>query len=202
MEYKDYLKTSHWLNKRKEVLDFWDNSCSVCCSKFKLHVHHRKYNLFKERIQDCVVLCENCHNCHHEGMIDFWFNLDELKSTHNLINTKLGYELAKRKDILTLMENGFDSALKEYDFPKLSSFWENKQLTNPEIITLLKKEIDSLEKRTKLDELGSKIIELNIKLSKSENEEYIHSIMEEMQELMLTKKKLLAESNKLSDRTS
>jgi len=58
--YKKYLKTDHW----KEVkLKFRGRSCEKCGSKYKINIHHLTYrNLGRDKeYNDCVPLCEYCH---------------------------------------------------------------------------------------------------------------------------------------------
>lgn len=65
--YKQYLKTSHWQAKRREVLEWAGHSCQLCNSKKILHVHHRNYdNLWNEQLSDLIVLCKKCHEKHHD----------------------------------------------------------------------------------------------------------------------------------------
>lgn len=62
MQYRDYLKTEQWKNRRKEILVRDGNKCSECGDKKKLQVHHLNYkNLGCEKDEDLVTLCGNCH---------------------------------------------------------------------------------------------------------------------------------------------
>jgi len=70
-----YLQGSHWLAFREKVLVFWESSCSLCCSKRSLQVHHRRYVdeqgksvFYREQLTDCVVLCGQCHKRHSRYM--------------------------------------------------------------------------------------------------------------------------------------
>lgn len=65
-QYHAYLRSQQWIDKRKLALDFYDNNCGMCGSKFNLQVHHRSYrNIFKERMEDLMLLCESCHHRFH-----------------------------------------------------------------------------------------------------------------------------------------
>ncbi len=71
MEYKEYLRTDHWQNKRKEKL-FQRSFCQICFAIIGLNVHHKKYKdkennvlFFRERIEDLVTLCKSCHKLLH-----------------------------------------------------------------------------------------------------------------------------------------
>ena len=70
-KYAEYLQSDHWLEFRQEVMRFWDYSCCICCSPKKLEVHHRTYaRVGRERLTDCVVLCQTCHRRVHGNMFD------------------------------------------------------------------------------------------------------------------------------------
>lgn len=65
-DYKNYLKTKHWKDKRKDVLKRAKHKCQLCSSKDTLHVHHNTYeNIGKEKKEDLIVLCEKCHSKFH-----------------------------------------------------------------------------------------------------------------------------------------
>lgn len=67
-EYDEYInKSPEWQAKRKEALKISD-SCAVCSSKKKLHVHHRKYpkRLGTEPADWLTVLCGSCHMLFHK----------------------------------------------------------------------------------------------------------------------------------------
>lgn len=64
-EYKDYINSPEWKNKRKQKLSEI-NYCEKCKSKKYLHVHHKHYKTFKqEQMSDLMVLCELCHKTLH-----------------------------------------------------------------------------------------------------------------------------------------
>lgn len=66
-DYKNYLKTKHWKEKRKDVLKRAKYKCQLCSSKDKLHVHHNTYvNIGNEKKEDLIVLCEKCHSRFHD----------------------------------------------------------------------------------------------------------------------------------------
>ncbi len=69
MPYKEYLKTEHWENIRKEKLKRSKYSCQLCNSKGILNVHHKIYShrgLEQYYMNDLIVLCKPCHEIHHE----------------------------------------------------------------------------------------------------------------------------------------
>jgi len=66
MPYKEYLQTEHWKNIRKKVLAKARYKCQLCNNKNNLHVHHNTYeNRGNERLEDLIVLCEDCHTKFH-----------------------------------------------------------------------------------------------------------------------------------------
>jgi 5-methylcytosine-specific restriction endonuclease McrA len=64
--YYKYLKSNQWREKRRTALEFYGNRCGLCGSRYDLEIHHRDYdNIFKEKIEDLMILCETCHAKHH-----------------------------------------------------------------------------------------------------------------------------------------
>jgi len=66
MNYKAYLRTSHWFRKRKAALDHYGSKCSECGYTKHLQVHHKTYaNIGNEQMEDLQVLCSVCHKLKH-----------------------------------------------------------------------------------------------------------------------------------------
>ena len=66
--YEEYLKTRHWRLLRLKVAKKRHFRCEFCGEKFENHyeIHHKHYNsLGKEKIDDLMFLCKNCHNDLH-----------------------------------------------------------------------------------------------------------------------------------------
>lgn len=60
-EYRSYLLSDDWKERRKKWLDYW-RSCCICMDGSRLDVHHRTYERVGHEIfTDCVVLCRSCH---------------------------------------------------------------------------------------------------------------------------------------------
>jgi hypothetical protein len=60
-EYRQYLESPHWKNFRKKVYSLIKH-CGACGSKGQLNIHHISYSkLWKETLDDVVVLCGECH---------------------------------------------------------------------------------------------------------------------------------------------
>jgi len=91
MKYSDYLKTKHWENVRRQVLDAYEHACSFCCAKDDIHVHHRTYKrIGNEHWGDLVVLCKECHAVFHlnrkaEGQFEYGENQ---KTTEDVLRDK------------------------------------------------------------------------------------------------------------------
>lgn len=60
-----YLKSKEWKEKRDLVMEFYNHKCNDCDNK-ATDVHHLTYdNIFKEKFDDLIPLCRNCHNKKH-----------------------------------------------------------------------------------------------------------------------------------------
>lgn len=83
-EYRQYIASSEWQEKRKEILrgngleGSWCNRClvprwlAVIAYDQDLHIHHRSYaNIGNERPEDLEILCRRCHDIETFGRSDF-----------------------------------------------------------------------------------------------------------------------------------
>lgn len=69
--YYEYLQSPEWDFLRKAKLREADHRCQLCNASKTLHVHHRTYdNVFHERLQDLIALCEDCHEKFHSVVKD------------------------------------------------------------------------------------------------------------------------------------
>jgi len=60
-----YLKSVEWKHKRDLVMEFYNNKCQKC-NDYASDIHHLTYeNIFKEKFEDLMPLCRNCHNKEH-----------------------------------------------------------------------------------------------------------------------------------------
>lgn len=65
-EYANYMNSARWTAFREVALARAKRRCRACSSPDDLHVHHLTYErLGNERLEDVVVLCENCHDIVH-----------------------------------------------------------------------------------------------------------------------------------------
>lgn len=73
MKYEDYLKTDYWKFCRQAKLEESDCTCGLCNHQDNtsktLQVHHKTYeNRGNERLEDLIVLCEDCHAKFHDKL--------------------------------------------------------------------------------------------------------------------------------------
>lgn len=71
--YRDYLKTRHWIIKKQEFRNKFIAKCCMCDYKGNgLHIHHMSYdNIGNENIDDLCFLCSICHNKIHTELKDY-----------------------------------------------------------------------------------------------------------------------------------
>jgi hypothetical protein len=60
-----YYASEHWRSKRSIRLLIDEYRCCHCRSKTELQVHHWKYDLFNEALDDLSTLCNSCHERIH-----------------------------------------------------------------------------------------------------------------------------------------
>lgn len=66
---KDYLASTQWKQKRKEVFKHYGYKCYSCGSTSNLEVHHEHYNTFtEESVHDLKPLCRSCHQLLHDRL--------------------------------------------------------------------------------------------------------------------------------------
>lgn len=69
-QYKTYLQTSSWKDKRLLALKRDNNTCQCCMLRPATEVHHETYRYvdFKggEPLFDLISMCEECHDTLHE----------------------------------------------------------------------------------------------------------------------------------------
>lgn len=85
-QYKRYLNTKKWKDKRIELFNIRGEKCEKCGSKNDLHIHHLTYeNIFNEKLEDLQILCKFCHKAEHNGR----FNKKKDKKTQRDILQKI-----------------------------------------------------------------------------------------------------------------
>jgi hypothetical protein len=67
--YAKYLQSKHWREFRLKILEFWEFRCAICKNRNNLEVHHNTYErIGRERMQDCIAVCRDCHKTIHHKM--------------------------------------------------------------------------------------------------------------------------------------
>lgn len=67
MPYEQYLRTVHWRAFRAWILKERGRCCERCEERYgEIDVHHVTYdNLGREKPEDVIVLCRECHDKEH-----------------------------------------------------------------------------------------------------------------------------------------
>jgi hypothetical protein len=63
-----YYSSRHWRRMRQLRLSFDGVKCCRCHNPdaAELQVHHWEYNLFNEKLEDLMTLCDGCHGVIHD----------------------------------------------------------------------------------------------------------------------------------------
>src|SRR5215207_11742500 len=62
-EYRQYLRTEGWKQRRQVALDRAKGFCEDCGTRTNFEVHHRTYKrIGNERPEDLVAVCGRCHD--------------------------------------------------------------------------------------------------------------------------------------------
>lgn len=78
LDYKDYLKHSHWQKVKEARYKFDGGRCAIChrdLSGEPYQTHHLSYrHLGRERYRDVITLCDSCHHTFHSNWTQssFW----------------------------------------------------------------------------------------------------------------------------------
>ena len=61
-----YRRSASYLLLKQLLLRYYKHRCANCGATEKLQLHHVHYkNFFRERIEDCRILCQSCHQSGH-----------------------------------------------------------------------------------------------------------------------------------------
>jgi len=89
-EYKEYLKSKHWKNKRKEFYKTTEAKCSWCGETKNLNLHHLTYdNIGNEKLEDLICLCASCHKKLHQETDKFKVKRKPIKKKKNKIPKRI-----------------------------------------------------------------------------------------------------------------
>jgi 5-methylcytosine-specific restriction endonuclease McrA len=87
--YKNYLSSNAWKTKRCDVLKRAGGVCEECRFNEGTDVHHLTYQrLFRESLDDLVLLCRACHTKHHELRDTKYGHSSEIIWTPDMITQK------------------------------------------------------------------------------------------------------------------
>lgn len=78
---KDYYKTEHWKKFRLSITEDKECKCEMCDQRRwipykrkqgyekpkRMEIHHKEYNLYKEKRDEVLVLCSSCHQFCHQA---------------------------------------------------------------------------------------------------------------------------------------
>ena len=70
-DYNQYLSSEYWLSLKKKFYKRRHRKCVICGLGIGLQVHHKQYFkrgvsiLYRERLNELVCLCAECHNYYH-----------------------------------------------------------------------------------------------------------------------------------------
>jgi hypothetical protein len=105
MEYKDYLKSNHWKNKKNQHYRKASSRrvCFVCGEADNLHVHHNTYeNINNEKLQDLVTLCQKHHHELHEVSKNFKI---DYRYTLKILYTAFKYKETDYSEVMRKLYN-------------------------------------------------------------------------------------------------
>ncbi len=113
---KEYYKTIHWVNFRKQLLNADDCECEICGRKrwsfykigakkgqrkrtpeLRFNIHHLHYkSLYKEKRSDVLVLCQFCHDLLHQLERASKLNPEVYESAYLIMKSNTKWEYQKR----------------------------------------------------------------------------------------------------------
>lgn len=65
-KYHEYLQSPEWKEFRKKAFEHYGKKCAHCKRTKFLQIHHKTYaNIFNEKLEDVMVLCELHHKKIH-----------------------------------------------------------------------------------------------------------------------------------------
>lgn len=78
-DYEDYVKSDEWKSVKERLIKERGRVCEKCGQEKpkSMHLHHKNYDnvLGKERDEDLMLLCEDCHNELHQDL-EFFDNIE------------------------------------------------------------------------------------------------------------------------------
>lgn len=99
-EYREYLKSSEWAEKRKKLIKDRGGKCQRCKQKGNV-AHHITYrNIFNEPLEDLLLFCEKCHNETHNVISSSYKNKYGKNKKGKRKNKKAVYSTPTAKQLL------------------------------------------------------------------------------------------------------
>jgi NAD-dependent SIR2 family protein deacetylase len=82
-KYKKYLKSDKWKKIKETILDRDCHKCVICgvgLSNRNVNIHHLNYeNIYDEKREDLISLCNDCHEDIHKSKMTFNSYLKKIK---------------------------------------------------------------------------------------------------------------------------
>lgn len=104
VEYEEYLKSPQWQTIRRKKAKEQNNLCEICHKKVLkgYHIHHKTYIRFKkERLNDLMFLCEDCHIKLHSKQNKGKTKENKYVSTYKCFNCNGDVFIIKQKFTIT-----------------------------------------------------------------------------------------------------
>ena len=104
--YKNYLSSDAWKAKRRDVQKRANGICEECNFNEGTDVHHLTYQrLFRESLDDLLLLCRACHTKHHELSGTKYGHTNEIVWTPDMINPKKTIPVKSSEKVTTISTN-------------------------------------------------------------------------------------------------
>lgn len=73
MKYEDFMRSEQWLLMKKAIIRKRGRKCERCGAWSNLQLHHKNYDHEpgKERAEDLILVCKDCHGSLHADISDF-----------------------------------------------------------------------------------------------------------------------------------
>ncbi len=84
MDYQNFLKTPYWKAIAAHTKYKAEYRCQLCNSSYNLVTHHRDYRIHgfeHARMQDLIVLCDDCHSRFHDQYPRWKLKITPLKES-------------------------------------------------------------------------------------------------------------------------
>jgi phage terminase large subunit GpA-like protein len=127
-KYHEYLQSPEWKEFRNKAFEHYGKKCAHCKRTKRLQIHHVTYaNIFNEKLEDVMVLCDLHHKKIH-GLIKRVPTTKKKKHKKIPKHVKFGFKPSKgkRKKNTQMKKVRGNHAIKT-SFPNLDLILENKR---------------------------------------------------------------------------